>query len=78
MQYIKEGATLPVPFNIVPTPKAFMNLIKTIANLFKKKEPKKKIEDLPPAPARPGGKRNPNLDSSMNNSVMVFEIKLFI
>ena len=73
MQYIKEGATLSVPFNIVPTPKAFINLIKTIANLFKKKEPKKKKEDLPPAPARPGGKRNPNMDASLNNSVMVLK-----
>jgi hypothetical protein len=45
MQYIKEGGSLPVPFNIIPTPKTISNSIKKLIELKNKKEiPKPKIE----------------------------------
>ena len=28
MEYIKQGSTLPVPFNIIPTPKSIANIIR--------------------------------------------------
>lgn len=40
MEYIREGATLPVPFNIIPTPKSFYYLFLKLVNLFKKKSKK--------------------------------------
>jgi hypothetical protein len=36
MEYIREGATLPVPFNIVPTPKSFYYLALKCFNLFRR------------------------------------------
>ena len=48
MQYIKEGGSLPVPFNIIPTPKTIFNLIKKLKK-SKETRPKARIElnDLP-------------------------------
>ncbi len=37
MEYIKEGSTLPVPFNIIPTPKSCINIFKKLSNLCNKK-----------------------------------------
>lgn len=53
MQYIKGGGTVPVPFNIIPTPKSVINLFRKIANCFKKKEKKPVVEETLP-PAKPG------------------------
>ncbi|CAF1556535.1 unnamed protein product [Rotaria magnacalcarata] len=36
MEYIKEGGTLPVPFNIIPTPKSFYYLFRRIFSCVKK------------------------------------------
>ena len=33
MNYIDEGSTLPVPFNMIPTPKSFKYAYKTLKNL---------------------------------------------
>jgi hypothetical protein len=30
MEFIKSGATLPVPLNVIPTPKSFFNLLRKI------------------------------------------------
>ncbi|CAF0834169.1 unnamed protein product [Adineta ricciae] len=38
MEYIKEGGTLPVPFNIIPTPENIVQLYQRICN-YKKKSP---------------------------------------
>ncbi|KAK3600933.1 hypothetical protein CHS0354_004142 [Potamilus streckersoni] len=35
MEYIKEGSTLPIPFNIIPTPKAVCKLLKSVCVLFR-------------------------------------------
>ena len=43
MQYIKEGATLPVPFNIIPTPKTIIYLVNKVVNLCKKNESKHSV-----------------------------------
>jgi hypothetical protein len=42
MEYIREGATLPVPFNIIPSPKAIIRIFYSIINCKKRnaKEPK--------------------------------------
>ncbi|CAH8586051.1 unnamed protein product [Schistosoma margrebowiei] len=34
ISYFGEGCTVPVPFNIIPTPKSFMYMLNTIRNLF--------------------------------------------
>ncbi|CAH8586750.1 unnamed protein product [Schistosoma curassoni] len=34
ISYFGEGCTVPVPFNIIPTPKSFMYMLNTIKNLF--------------------------------------------
>ncbi|CAH8583498.1 unnamed protein product [Schistosoma rodhaini] len=34
ISYFGEGCTVPVPFNIIPTPKTFMYMLNTIKNLF--------------------------------------------
>ncbi|KAL3860514.1 hypothetical protein ACJMK2_010633 [Sinanodonta woodiana] len=35
MEYIKEGSTLPIPFNIFPTPKSVYKLLKSVCVLFR-------------------------------------------
>ncbi|KAL3860515.1 hypothetical protein ACJMK2_010634 [Sinanodonta woodiana] len=35
MEYIKEGSTLPIPFNIIPTPKTICKLLKRICLMFR-------------------------------------------
>jgi hypothetical protein len=48
MQYLKKGATLPVPLNIIPAPKSFVCFYRKFLRLFNKKEPKlSEINDLP-------------------------------
>jgi hypothetical protein len=48
MEYIRQGGTLPVPFNIIPTPKSFYNLIKRLTYCFsKKKQPPKQELEMP-------------------------------
>lgn len=44
MEYIKEGSTLPIPFNIIPTPKSILLMIKRIKN-FITKDKEKPSED---------------------------------
>jgi hypothetical protein len=36
MQYIKDGGTLPVPFNTIPTPKSFYYLCKKLFKMIQK------------------------------------------
>jgi hypothetical protein len=38
MEYIKSGATLPPPFNIIPTPKALKNLFTKLYRLIVRKK----------------------------------------
>lgn len=42
MEYIKDGGTLPVPINIIPTPKSFVYMFKKIKGIFSKKKEKPK------------------------------------
>ena len=46
MQYIKEGGSLPVPFNIIPTPKTMFNLIKKIRITKETPKPRMELNDL--------------------------------
>jgi hypothetical protein len=43
MQYIKEGFTLPAPFNLIPVPAAIFKIIK---NFFKYLKEKKQPDNL--------------------------------
>ncbi len=45
MEYIKEGSTLPVPFNLIPTPKAFVIINNKIKEFIKKKKNPNPIEE---------------------------------
>ena len=38
MNYMDDGSTLPVPFNMIPSPKSFIYLWKCFAGLFKRKK----------------------------------------
>ena len=53
MESISEGATLPVPFNIIPTPKTIYYLIKKINRLILNKK----------------GTENENVDEDLANKV---------
>jgi hypothetical protein len=39
MQYIKEGFTLPAPFNLIPVPAAIFKIIKNFFKYLKEKQP---------------------------------------
>lgn len=56
MEFIKGGATLPVPFNVIPTPKSFYYLVlkifKFMRSCCKKSEKKEEHLDLPPVNGR--------------------------
>ena len=86
MEYIQEGATLPVPFNIIPTPKSFYYLIKNLIDLVmcrrKKAEettekPKDLNDDLPPIKPR-GKAANNNLDAVENGLKPVKQVNIKI
>ena len=36
MEFIKDGSTLPIPFNIIPTPHFFYDTIKLLINLIRR------------------------------------------
>ena len=74
MEYIKDGGTLPVPFNIIPTPKAFYISFKKIIDVFKKKkkqqsQPKIRIEENNLQPIRNGGKKIPSMVNNVTEQV---------
>jgi hypothetical protein len=49
MEYIRDEATLPIPFNIVPTPKSLIRIGQCIKRLFC---PHRKDADVQPHPGR--------------------------
>nr|XP_006003125.1 PREDICTED: short transient receptor potential channel 2-like [Latimeria chalumnae] len=49
--YFREGLTLPVPFNIIPTPKAVFYMIRKIFRVFCCAKEKKRYSDYPPIPS---------------------------
>ncbi len=67
MQYIKEGATLPVPFNIIPTPKAFYKFCEKIYSRFKRNKPNLKIELNNLSQMSASGKPSKNVPNGINN-----------
>ena len=46
MEYIKEGSTLPVPLNIIPTPKSIHSIFNKILKFWKRKYSEKPEIDL--------------------------------
>lgn len=40
MEYIKEGSTLPIPFNIIPTPKSIILMVKRFKDFITKEKEK--------------------------------------
>ena len=48
MEFIKEGSTLPIPFNLITAPLGIVGLIKKVINLIKKEDmsPKDKIKEF--------------------------------
>ena len=68
MEYIREGATLPVPFNIIPTPKSFYYLFLKLVNLFKKKKKSKKFESSSESAAAAADGGMPRSSNSNNNN----------
>ncbi len=62
MEYIKEGATLPVPFNIIPTPYSIYNLGKKFFNfIIKRGTDKKDPEEIEANNIRPSNGKLPNV-----------------
>ena len=45
MQYIKEGFTLPAPFNLIPVPSAIYKVIKKSFKYLKEKNPPETAEE---------------------------------
>ncbi|CAH8295767.1 unnamed protein product, partial [Schistosoma turkestanicum] len=43
ISYFGEGCTVPVPFNIIPTPKTFMYMLNSMKNFFLNCSKKKKL-----------------------------------
>ena len=35
LEYIKQGSTLPVPFNVIPTPKSIANVFRSLCRVCK-------------------------------------------
>ena len=46
MQYIKDGFTLPVPFNLIPVPASIFKLIKKCFKSIKEKRTKESVNQI--------------------------------
>ena len=67
MEYIKDGSTLPVPFNIIPTFKSFYLIFKKLKRFVIKKK-KESIDEIPVRERRSGL----NAMSKQNGQVRFF------
>jgi hypothetical protein len=45
MEFIKEGSTLPIPFNLITAPLGIVGLIKNVINWIKKEEDDEELND---------------------------------
>ncbi|OWF36590.1 Short transient receptor potential channel 7 [Mizuhopecten yessoensis] len=91
MEYIKDDATLPIPFNIVPTPKFFYNTGSFCLRIFRKKDDQDephpihpgRVKDIemfnisPGATNSPPERRGPNWQTNSRAANQTKGIKVF-